>query len=85
MKKTGFLNGEPKIDKVKFPVGKIKLVMNDGRIILCPIDNFPEIQKLSISERKNYSNLAGFGIMFENSDEIYHISDFLGLHNTIGL
>lgn len=85
MNSVGLLNGTPKIKKINFPKGKIQIFMNDGRIITCPLNKFPEIKKLSIRERKKYSNLAGFGIMFENSDSVYHISDFLGLHNTQGL
>ncbi|OFY66555.1 MAG: hypothetical protein A3H98_00245 [Bacteroidetes bacterium RIFCSPLOWO2_02_FULL_36_8] len=85
MKTTGFLNGNPKIEKMKFSKGQIQIVMNDRRVIFCPLDSFPGIKKLSLKERKKYSNLAGFGIMFENSDEVYHLSDFLGLHNTQGL
>lgn len=81
----GYSSSTPKIKAVNFPKGKIEICLSDGRIISCPITKFPEIKKLSSKQRKNYSLLAGLGIMFEDSGLVYHISDFLGKHNDIGM
>ena len=83
--KNSFSNGFPKITAVKFPKRKIQVILSDGRIILCPLNTFPEIKKLSPQQRKRYGTLAGIGLAFEDTDEVYHISDFLGLHNNMGL
>ncbi|HDY87261.1 MAG TPA: DUF2442 domain-containing protein [bacterium] len=77
-----FFNNTPRIKTVKFPKGKIHLYLNDGRIIYVPISKFPEIKKLSVEQRKRCNKLAGFGLMFDDLDEVYHISDFLGANNT---
>ena len=74
-------NGEMRIERVKFPKGKIQLILSNGTIVVCPIKNFPEIKKLPLKERKKYGTLAGVGLAFENSDAVYHISEFLGGHN----
>lgn len=81
----GFSQSNPKISKVVFEIGKIILFLSDKRIIVSPISKFPDIKRMSLNERKRCRLLAGYGLMFEKSNKIYHLSDFLGLHNANGL
>lgn len=77
----GFWNETPIIKCVSFDMkGKIKVVLQDGRIIIVPISKFPNIKKLSMSERKKWF-LFGNGFTFENCDEVFHIEQFLGNFN----
>jgi hypothetical protein len=81
----GYSSSVPKIKMISFPKGRIELLLSDGRIVICPLTKFPEIKKLSSKQRKNYNLLAGLGLMFENSGTVYHISDFLGKCNEVGI
>ena len=48
MKKTeGFWDSTPKIKSISFPVrGKMRVDLNDGRVIVILLSAFPGIQKL---------------------------------------
>ena len=81
----GYSSSTPKIKAVHFPKGKIELFLSDGRSIVCPLTKFPEIKKLNSIQRKKYNLLAGLGLMFENSNTVYHVSDFLGKYNDVGI
>ena len=79
MNKTiGYSDTLPLIKKILFPTGKIELQLADGRIITLPINKFPEIEKLTKAQRLKHKTLAGMGIMFDDCDTVFHVSDFLG-------
>ena len=82
-KKFGYRNEIPLIDSVRFTVDSIIINLLDGRKITLPINRFPDIQKLTPAKRRRYDTLAGTGLMFDDSDTVYHISDFLGALKTV--
>ena len=45
---------------------------------ISPLNNFPAIKKLTLTQRKKYHIIGGEGFDFEDSDEVYHIADFIG-------
>jgi hypothetical protein len=70
------------IQKILFDTpGKISIKLEDGRIIIVPLKYFPELQKLSLQERKKYTIVDDRTILFTNSDSIYHLEDFMGLES----
>lgn len=77
-KRIGYGNTIPRIKEVTFPSGKIVLHLYDSRMITLPIDKFPAIAKLTPSQKRKYKTLAGMGLMFDDCDVVFHISDFLG-------
>ena len=70
------------IQKILFDTpGKISIKLEDGRIIIVPLKYFPELQKLTLEERKKYTIVDDRTILFFNSDSIYHLEDFMGLES----
>lgn len=70
------------IQKILFDTPrKISIKLEDGRIIIVPLKYFPELQKLSLEERKKYTIVDDRTILFSNSDSIYHLEDFMGLES----
>lgn len=70
------------IQKILFDMpGKISIKLYDGRIIIVPLKYFPELQKLTLEERKKYTIVDDRTILFSNSDSIYHLEDFIGLES----
>lgn len=70
------------IQKLLFDTpGKISIKLEDGRIILVPLKYFPELQKLTIEERKKYTIVDDRTILFSKLDSIYHLEDFIGLES----
>ncbi len=68
------------IEKIKFnKIGKMALILEDGREIIVPLKYFPEIKKLSIDKRKKYTIVDDRTVLFLHSNSIYHLEDFLGL------
>jgi hypothetical protein len=68
------------IEKIKFDkIGKMALILEDGREIIVPLKYFPEIKKLSIDKRKKYTIVDDRTVLFLHSNSIYHLEDFLGL------
>lgn len=79
----GLANSKPQIKNLKFPKGKIEIFLEDGRKIMTPVSLFPSISKLSLSQRRKWQILDGIGFTFNDSDEGFHISQFLGADNRI--
>ena len=77
-KTTGYHSIEPRIKSVRFLKDKFELHLVDGRILIIPSYGFPEIEKLSPAQKRNYKTLAGIGLMFDDLDTVFHISDFIG-------
>ncbi len=77
-KNSGFGNNYCIIKSVHFPKDKISILFTDGRILILPIGKFPEIARLKPSQKRKHKILAGMGLMFDDLDTVFHISDFLG-------
>ncbi|MBI4930247.1 MAG: hypothetical protein HY841_05755 [Bacteroidetes bacterium] len=80
---SGYADTLPKIKALHFKNADMQLLLADGRIIIVPLSKFPAIKKLSSSQRKKYHIMAGVGFDFDGSDEVYHISEFLGADNSL--
>jgi hypothetical protein len=53
------------IRKILFDTpGKISIRLDDGRIIIVPLKYFPELQKLSVEERRKYTIVDDRTILF---------------------
>jgi len=75
-------NNTISIEKILFDVpGKITIKLEDGRIIITPLKYFPELQKLSVDQRKKHTIVDDRTILFSYTDSVYHIEDFMGLEN----
>ncbi len=76
----GYKATVPRMKKIDFEDGKIKIFLEDGRIIISPLTNFPSIKKLSLAKRKQFAIIdGGVALNIFACDEIFHIRDFLGL------
>jgi hypothetical protein len=70
------------IEKINFDLaGKISLKLEDGRIIIVPIKYFPDLKKLPIEKRKKYTIVDDRTVLFQFSDNVYHLEDFIGLES----
>ncbi|MBI2969033.1 MAG: hypothetical protein HYY40_14620 [Bacteroidetes bacterium] len=79
----GYADTYPNLSTIKINSTNIELHFADGRILIAPIDMFPAIKNLKPEQRVKYNIIAGIGFDFDDSDEVYHISDFLGRNNSI--
>jgi len=73
----GYWNVTPVIKKISFERGTIHVELQDGRIIIAPLKQFPSIKKLKPEQRKKWY-IFGNGFSFDASDEIFHIEQILG-------
>ena len=73
-----YLNSNFTLKDIRFKSGTIELIFTDGRLLISPLKNFPAIKKLSAQQRKKYHIIGGEGFDFDDSDEVYHIADFIG-------
>ena len=74
----------PLIQSVSFRGDKIIIHLADKRVLFLPMEQFPEIEKLTPSQRRKRKLLAGTGLMFDDLDAVFHVSDFLGTANSSG-
>ena len=78
----GFLKIKPAIKKLGFEQrGKMSLYLQDGRIIIVPINSFPSIKKLKESDRRSYQIIDEELFTFDKTTEIFHIEQVLGKEN----
>ncbi|MEK6615758.1 MAG: DUF2442 domain-containing protein [Bacteroidota bacterium] len=77
-KQIGFSNSAPLIKSVRFHGQKIIIHLADGRLLLLPLNRFPEIERLTPAQKRKHKLLAGTGLMFDDLDTVFHVSDFLG-------
>ena len=77
-KSIGYSHTVPKLKSAIFKKGKMILKLEDSRALELPLGRFPEIKQLTPIQRRKHKLLAGNGLMFDNLDIVYHISDFLG-------
>lgn len=80
---SGYSNIKPEIKSIRFSGTNFVLSLVDGRKISVPLNKLPEIKKLSASQRKKYHIIAGVGFDFDDCDEVFHISEFLGDDNSL--
>ncbi len=57
--------------------GMMAVYLTDGRVVLVPVSMFPEIKKLSISQRENYMIMDDQYFSFDAMSKIYSIKDVL--------
>jgi len=75
----GIFQSEPKIKKISFPIrGRMALHLEDGRIIIIPINYFPSIKSLSLKQRSKWYIINHEGFSFDDCDEVFHIEQVLG-------
>lgn len=68
-----------KMMKVDFSKDSIIIYLLGGRMLSVPLNKFPEIKKLSSNQRKAYHISGGISLDFDDSDEVYHINELLGI------
>ena len=73
-----YLNSTYQLKDIRFKADTIELIFTDGRLLISPLKNFPAIKKLQPAQRKKYHIIGGEGFDFDDSDEVYHIADFVG-------
>ena len=73
----GYWNITPVIKKISFERSKILVELQDGRIIIAPLKQFPSIKKLKPLQRQKWY-IFGNGFSFDASDEVFHIEQILG-------
>ena len=80
MIKTEGINGiKPKIKKIDFVIkNKMQVFLEDGRIVIVPLNYFPSIKALTSSQRKKYFLPDREVIIFEDCDEVFHVEQILG-------
>ena len=77
-KTEGFWNVTPRIEVISFPTAnQLQINLEDGRIILVPLDRFPSIQELTMEQRVHWYRF-GNGFSFDASDKVIHIEQILG-------
>ena len=57
--------------------GAMAVFLSDGRIVIVPVAMFPEIKRLSLSQRKNYMIMDDQYFSFEGLSTIYSVKDIL--------
>jgi hypothetical protein len=74
----GYWDVTPRIGDITFPdEGHIRIELEDGRVITCPLDRFPSIQRLSAEQRHHWFRF-GNGFSFDDSEEVIHMEQILG-------
>lgn len=63
---------------VAFEGDKIKIEINDGRIVLAPLSWFPKLDQASVADRENFEiSSLGYGIHWPTLDEDVSIKAFI--------
>lgn len=79
MKAEGFQGIHPVIKKVSFAFkARIALHLEDGRVLLAPLQNFPSIEQLSPAQRRKLTIVDDQLLLFQDCNEIFHLEQFLG-------
>ena len=67
------------IKKLDFNVkrGAMAAYLTDGREIIVPVSMFPDIKKLSLSQREDYMIMDDQYFSFDSMSKIYSIKDVL--------
>lgn len=68
------------IERLSFDLhGKISIKLEDGRVLIVPLKYFPDLQKLPLEKRKKHTIVDDRTVLFNYSDQVYHLEDFMGL------
>ena len=67
------------IKKLDFSMkrGMMAVFLTDGRVVMVPISMFPDIKKLSLSQREDYMIMDNQYFSFDAMSKIYSIKDVL--------
>ena len=57
--------------------GKMAVRLTDGRVVIVPVSFFPDIQQMSVKERKKWMVLDDQYFTFENMTRVYSGLDLL--------
>jgi hypothetical protein len=57
--------------------GMMAVFLTDGRVVLVPVSMFPDIKKLSLSQREDYMIMDDQYFSFDAMSKIYSIKDVL--------
>lgn len=83
MRPLGFTDTKPFMERISFrKEGYMAVYFKDGRMVYVPLSRFPTVESLSAIQRRRYHIAGGEFLMFQDDDEIYHIQDFLGTHES---
>lgn len=78
----GLRKVKPLIKKISFPVkGKMNVLLADGRDVSVPLQYFPSIKKLTVTQREKWYVLDGEMFSFDDCSEIFHVEQILGKEN----
>lgn len=70
----------PAIRSIDFINSSIMFIhLNNDRTFIVPLDKFPAIQKLTNEQKKDFEIIDENHLSFLALDEIYSISDLLGI------
>lgn len=69
------------MQKVEFSGNEMRVYLSSGRILIVPLKSFPEIKKLTPAQRNKYHIAGGISLDFDDSDEVYHINELIGIFN----
>lgn len=58
----------------------MKVELSGNRTLLVPLDKFPAIKNLTAKQRENYHIAGGISLDFEGDDEVYHLSELIGIN-----
>lgn len=76
---VGYYNQEVAITDITFPdKDRIRISLQDGRVLESPLTLFPAIRDLSEEERKDWKPIGSSGFQFKSSPERYNVEEFLG-------
>lgn len=57
--------------------GMMAVYLTDGRVVIVPVSMFPDIKKLSLSQREDYMIMDDQYFSFDAMSKIYSIKDVL--------
>lgn len=67
------------MQKIEFSKDTMRVYLTSERILSISLKQFPDIAKLSAAQRNKYHIAGGVSLDFEDSDEVYHINELLGI------
>lgn len=67
------------IKKLDFGIkrGVMAVYLTDGRVVLVPLSMFPDIKRLSTTQRNDWMIMDDQYFTFENTSKIYSVKDVL--------
>ena len=78
-----FRTVKPIIERISFrKPGYMTIQLEDGRMLLAPLNHFPTIAGLTATQRRQYQIIDDTILLFRDDDEVYHVQDFLGTYET---